>query len=95
MYLHLNEILLLGKLTSEEVREPKLPEREAKTGRAHEPFKTLKTRTEKARYEFMFRTARIVNGHEKPIDFTKVISLKQRILKIMWKFVDEKFFRNK
>ena len=30
MYLQLNEILLLRKLTSEEVREPKFPERETK-----------------------------------------------------------------
>ena len=47
MYLQLNDNLLLRKLTSELVREPKLPEMEAKIGRAHELFKTLKTRSEK------------------------------------------------
>ena len=41
VYLQLNDILLLRKLTSEEVRESKLPERETKSGRAHELFKTL------------------------------------------------------
>ena len=82
MYLQLNDILLLRKLTSEEVREPKLPERETKSGRPNELFNTLKTRTEKARNEFMFRTARIVNRIEKQIDCTKMIGLKKRILKI-------------
>ena len=91
MCLQLNDFLLLRKLTSEEIREPKLPERETKSARAHELFKTWKTRTEKARNEFMFRTSRIVNRLEKQIDFTKMIGLKKLILKIMWKFVDEKF----
>ena len=64
------------KLTFEEFREPKLPERETKSIRAHKLLKTLKTRTENARKEFMFRTARIVNRLEKQIDFTKMIGLK-------------------
>ena len=76
MYLQLNDILLLRKLTSEEVREPKLPEGETKIGRADELFKTSKARTEKAGTEFIFRTARIVNRLEKQIDFTKMIGLK-------------------
>ena len=78
MYLQLNDILLLRKLTSQEVRELKLTERETKSGRAHEL--TLKTRTEKARNEFMFKTAQVVNRLEKQLDFTKMIGLKKRLL---------------
>ena len=39
----------------------------------------------------MFRTARIVNRLDKQIDFTKMIGLKKRILKITSQFVDESF----
>ena len=83
IYLQLNEILLLNKLTSEVLRDPKLPERETKSGRAQELLKSMKTRTKKARREFMFRTARIVKGVENQIDFTKLIGLRKRVLKIM------------
>ena len=83
MYLQLKEMLLLRKLTSEEVREPKLCEREIKCWRDHEWFMRLNTRTEKAKNEFIFRTARIVNRLQIQIDFTKMIDLKKRILKVM------------
>ena len=73
--------LLLRNLTSEEVSEPKLPERETRSGRAHELFKTLENRTEKAGNEFVFRMALIVNRFGMQIDFTKIIGLKKR----MWK----------
>ena len=89
IYLQLNEMLLLRKLTSEVVRGPKLPERETKSGGAQEMLKTMKTTTKKARREFMFRTARIVKGVENQINFTKLIGLRKQVLKIKWKFVDE------
>ena len=80
MCLQLNDFLLLRKLTSEEVREPKLPERETKSARAHDLFRTWTTRTEKVRNEFMFRTSRLANRLEKQIDFTKKIGLKIPII---------------
>ena len=75
MFLQLNENLLLKKLTFEEVREHKLPERETKSVRAPELFNSFKTKTEKARNDFMFRTARIVNTTDMQIDFTKTFGL--------------------
>ena len=66
MYLQLNNILLPSKLTSEEVREPKLLERHTKRGRTHELFQTLKTRTAKKK-------------DEKQIEFTNMIGLKKQM----------------
>ena len=79
MYLQLKETLLLRKLTSEEFRKSKLREKETRCWRApHEWFTTLKTRIEKAKNEFIFRTNHIVNRLETKIDFTKLIVLKKR-----------------
>ena len=50
-----------------------------KSGAAHELFKILKIRTEKATIEFMFRTARIVNRLKRKKDFLKMVVLRKRI----------------
>ena len=68
-----------------------LPERQDPQRRIPEVFKQYKTRTEKARGESVFRNCRLVNRIEKNIDISKPIGLKSRLIKIMWKFVDERF----
>ena len=57
-------------------------------GRTNELFKLPKTRTEKARNDFFFRTCRLANRIEKFIEFNTKKGLKNRVLNFMWKFVN-------
>ena len=63
-------------------------------GRTNELFKLPKTRTEKARNDFFFRTCRLANRIEKYIEFNTKKGLKNRVLNFMWKFVNERFDEN-
>ena len=90
MFLQLNDMLLLSKITNEEMGSSiSLPERSEIKGRS-ESFKLWKTRTEKGRSEFVFRNCRLVNRLDEYIDFMNPQGLKNRLLKLMWKF-DEKY----
>ena len=63
-------------------------------GRTNELFKLPKTRTEKARNDFFFRTCRLANRIEKYIEFNTKKGLKNRVLNFIWKFVNERFDEN-
>ena len=92
MFLQLNDKLLLSKITTEEMgTSVSLPERPEIRGRRREIFKLWKTRTEKGRSEFVFRNCRLDNRLDYYIDFVNPQGLKNRLLKLMWKFVDEKY----
>ena len=93
MFMQLNEILLLSKLTEDDSFLPMLKQNSEK-GRTNELFKLPKTRTEKARNDFFFRTCRLANRIEKYIEFNTKKGLKNRVLNFMWKFVNERFDGN-
>ena len=92
MFLQLNDMLLLSKITNEELGTSiSLPERPEKRGRRSEIFKLWKTRTEKGRSEFVFRNCRLVNRLDDYIDFMNPQGLKNRLVKLMCKFFGEKY----
>ena len=91
MFLQLNDVLLLSKITNEETGTSfSLPERPEIRGRS-ETFKLRKTRTEKGWSNFIFRNCRLVNRLDDYIDFMNTQRLKNRLLKLLWKLVDEKY----
>ena len=88
MFLQLNDMLLLSKITNEEMRTSiSLPERPEIRGRRSKIFKLWKTRREKGRSEFVFRNCRLVNRLDDYIDFMNPQGLKNRLLKLMWKLM--------
>ena len=93
MFMQLNDILLLSKLTEDDSFLPMLKQNSEK-GRTNELFKLPKTRNEKARNDFFFRTCRLANRIEKNIEFNTKKGLKNRVLNFMWKFVNERFNEN-
>ena len=60
-FIQLNDLLLVSKALNEENSGIELPEVHTKETRNNEIFKMAKTRTEKARSEFSFKTCRIAN----------------------------------
>ena len=75
MFMQLNDILLLSKLTEDDSFLPMLRQNSEK-GRTNELFKRPKTRTEKARNEFFFHTCRLANQIENYIEFKTKKALK-------------------
>ena len=69
-------ILFLVKVMTKDNEIISLPERQDPQRRITEVFKHYKTRTEKARGEFVFRTCRLVNRIKKYIDISKPIEIK-------------------
>ena len=90
MFMQLNDILLLSKLTEDDSFLPMLKQNSEK-GRTNELFKLPKTRTGKARNDFFFRTNRLANLIEKYIEFNTEKGLKNRVLNFMCKFVNKRF----
>ena len=87
MFLQLNDVLLLSKITNEEMGTSiSLPERPEIIGRRSEIFKLSKTRRKKGRSEFVFRNCRLVNRLDDYIDFINPQGLKNRLLKLMCNF---------
>ena len=87
MYLQMNNLLTLSKLASEENEHVDLPEINELRGRMKELFYLRKTSTVKMR---RVADCRIANRIDNAIDFLKTAGLKNRILKLMWKYVDER-----
>ena len=65
MFIQLNNLLLVSKALNEENSGIELPEVQTKETRNNEIFKMTKTRTEKSRSHFIFKTCRIANRLEK------------------------------
>ena len=93
MFMQLNDILHLSKLTEDDSFLPMLRQNSEK-GRTNELLKLPKTRTEKARNDFLFRTCRLANRIEKYIEFNTKKGLKNRVLNFMRKFVNKRFDEN-
>ena len=51
-------------------------------------FKLPKTRTEKARNEFVFRTSRLANRVNQRANFEEPVGLKRRLIKLFWRVVE-------
>ena len=56
--------------------------------RSKEVFKLPKTRTEKARNEFVFRTSRLANRVNQHANFEEPVGLKSRLIKLFWRVVE-------
>ena len=56
--------------------------------RSKEVFKLPKTRTEKARNEFVFRTSRLANRVNQHANFEEPVGLKIRLIKLFWRVVE-------
>ena len=69
MFLQLNDVLLLSKITNEEMGTSISLRERPEIRRRSEIFKLWKTRTEKGRSEFFFRNCRLVNRLYVYIDF--------------------------
>ena len=80
MFIQLNDLLLVSKALIEENCGIKLPEIYTKGTRSNEIFKMTKTRTEKARSGFIFKTCRIANRLGNLIILAESVWLKNQIL---------------
>ena len=69
----------------------KLPAKTENPGRTKEIFNLNKTRTEKIRGEFIFRTCRLINQLNQKIEFREMRGLKRKLIQMMWKFFDDQF----
>ena len=94
MYLQLTDLLLLSSLDGRTDVFPHLSQCPQTNLRTKDVFKSAKIRTENARGEFTKRTSRIANRIDKHDDFTNKTGLKNRILQLMWNFMDEKYNEN-
>ena len=84
MFLQTNDLLLLSKLcTDYEHHSITLPTANNTLDRRLEPFKLPKTRTEKRRGEFVFRTTRVANRIDHLVNFRIEEGLNQRITNLM------------
>ena len=91
MYIQMNDLLTLSKLTQEGRDDIEIPEINKVRGRSTELYKLRKIRHEKARNEFVFKNCRLANRIDNEINFMEPRGLKNRILKLMWKFVNKSF----
>ena len=91
MFIQPNDLLLVSKALNEENSGIELPEVHTKETRNNEIFKMMKTRTEKARSEFTFKTCQIANNLENLINLREPSGLKNRILNTMLNFFEKKF----
>ena len=91
MFILHNDLILVSKALNGETSGIERPEVHTKETRNNEIFKLTKTRTEKARSEFTFKTCRISNRLENLINLREPSGLKNRIFRTMWNFFEKKF----
>ena len=91
MYMQLNDLLTFSKFFHEKPDGVEFSELTESRGRSTELFNLRKVRLKKARSEFIFKTARTVNKTNSDFDFLKREGLKNRILNVMWIFVNKYF----
>ena len=91
MYIQMNDLLTLSKLTQEGRDDIEIPEINNVRGRSTELYTLRKVRLEKARNEFFFKNCRLANRIDNEINFMEPRGLKNRIQNLMWKFVNKSF----
>ena len=87
----MNDLLTLSKLTQEGRDDIELPEINKIQERSTELYTLKKVRLENMQNEFVFRNCRLENRMDKEINFIEPRGLKNRILNLMWKFVNKLF----
>ena len=90
MYMQMIGLLTLSKLTQGR-DDIEIPEINKVRGRSTELYTLRKVRLEKARNEFVFKNCRLANRIDFEIIFMEPRGLKNRILNLMWKFVNKSF----
>ena len=91
MYMQMNDVLTLSMLTQEGRDDIEIPEINKVPGRSTELYTLRKVSLEKARNEFVFKNCRLANRIDNEINFMEPRGLKNRILNLMWKFVNKSF----
>ena len=91
IYIQMNDLLTLSKLTQEGRDDIEIPEINKVRGRSTELYTLRKVRLEKARNEFVFKNCRLANRIDNEKNFMEPRGLKNRILYLMWKFVNKSF----
>ena len=91
MYMQMNDVLTLSMLTQEGRDDIEITEINKVPGRSIELYTLRKVSLEKARNEFVFKNCRLANRIDNEINFMEPRGLKNRILNLMWKFVNKSF----
>ena len=84
MYIDLNDLLEFSQFFNEKPDGIEFPDLTESRGRTSELFNLRKERREKARRQFVFKTARTFNKTNSDIDFLKTDGLKNRIMNVTW-----------
>ena len=87
----MDDLLTLAKLTPEGRDDIEIPEVNKIRGRSTELYTLRKVRLEKARNQYVFKNCRLANRIDNEINFMESRGLKNRILNLMWKFVNKSF----
>ena len=94
LFIQLNALLLLLKLYKDiEEHKINLPI-QSWSNRGQVMLKLFMTQTERRRTEFVFRTDRVVNRINEKVDFNWDFGLKNRIINLMWWYVEDRFSEN-
>ena len=90
-YMQMNDLptITLSMLTQERREDFKIPEMNKVRGRSTELYSLRNLRLEKARSEFFSKKCRLANRTDNEMYFIEPRGLKNRILKLMWKFVNK------
>ena len=91
MYMQMNHLLTLSKLTREGRDDIEIPEINKVRGRFTELYTLRKVRLQKAQNEFVFKNGRPANRIDKEINIVEPRGLKNRILNSIWKSVTRPF----
>ena len=91
MYMQMNDLLTLSKLTQEGRDDIEIPEINKVRKRSTDLYTLRKVRLEKARKKFVFKNCRLANRIDNELNFMEPQGLKNRILNLMWKFVNKSF----
>ena len=87
----MNDLLTLSKLTQEGRDDIEITEINKVRSRSTELYTLRKVRLEKAQNEFVFKNCGLVNRIDKEINFMEPRGLKNRILNLIWTFVNKSF----
>ena len=91
MYIQMNDLLTLSKLTQEGRDDIEIHEINKDRGRSTEIYTLRKVGLEKARNEFVFKNCRLAIWIDNEINFMEPRGLKNRLLNLMWKFNNKSF----
>ena len=91
-FMQCNDILLMSIPLVELEDNTNVPICNPESGMSTKFFKLNNCRKEKTRGEFVYRTCRVINRINEKIQFANPLGLKLRIINLMWKFVDNRFF---